>query len=61
MGPDEWPRFEELDRHAQHSQDGRPATFDELLARAPSCGRIAPEKLAKRHARRWRRRRLMPR
>jgi 3-O-methylgallate 3,4-dioxygenase len=53
MGVEDWPRFEELDRRRVHLHpDGRPATFDELLAVAPSSLRaeIAPESLAKRHA-----------
>jgi len=53
VGPDEWPRFEELDRQRKHlHKDGRPATYDELLAIAPPSlpADIAPEKLARRHA-----------
>lgn len=52
-GADEWLRFEELDRRRSHlHKDGRPATYDELLAIAPPSLRaeLAPEKLAKRHA-----------
>jgi hypothetical protein len=52
-GPEDWLRFEELDRRRKHlHKDGRPATFDELLTIAPSSllAEIAPEKLAKRHA-----------
>src|SRR4051794_29876355 len=50
--PDEWPRFEELDRQRKHlHKDGRPATYDELLAIAPSSLRagLAPGRLAERH------------
>jgi 3-O-methylgallate 3,4-dioxygenase len=52
MGPEDWPRFEELDRRRQHLHaDGRPATFDELLATArPSLkDEITSERHAKRH------------
>ena len=53
VGADEWPRFEELDRRRAHlHKDGRPATYDELLAIAPPSLKadIAPERLARRHA-----------
>jgi Catalytic LigB subunit of aromatic ring-opening dioxygenase len=53
VGPDEWPRFEELDRKRAHlHKDGRAATFDELLAIAPASLRteLAPETHTKRHA-----------
>jgi hypothetical protein len=53
VGVDDWLRFEELDRRRAHlHKDGRPATFDELLAVAPPSLRaeLAPEKLTKRHA-----------
>ena len=53
VGPDDWPRFEELDRRRQHlHKNGRRATFDELLAIAPASLRaeLGPEKHAKRHA-----------
>jgi 3-O-methylgallate 3,4-dioxygenase len=53
VGPEDWPRFEELDRRRQHlHKDGRPATFDQLLAVAPPSLRaeLGPEKHAKRHA-----------
>ena len=49
---DEWPLFEQLDRQRSHlHKDGRPATYDELLAVAPPSLRdeLAPEKLARRH------------
>jgi hypothetical protein len=49
---EEWPLFEEIDRQRSHlHKDGRPATYDELLAIAPPSLRaeLAPEKLAKRH------------
>jgi hypothetical protein len=52
LGPEDWPRFEELDRRRQHlHKDGRPATFDALLAAAPSPGvDITPQTHARRHA-----------
>jgi len=53
VGVDDWLRFEELDRRRAHlHKDGRPATYDELLAIAPPSLRaeLAPEKLARRHA-----------
>jgi len=53
VGPEDWPRFEELDRKRKHlHRDGRPATYDELLAIAPSSLRanLVPEKFAERHA-----------
>jgi 3-O-methylgallate 3,4-dioxygenase len=53
LGPEDWPRFEELDRKRQHlHKDGRPATFEELLAVAsPSLqADLAPERHARRHA-----------
>jgi 3-O-methylgallate 3,4-dioxygenase len=49
---EEWPLFEEIDRKRAHlHKDGRPATYDDLLAVAPASLRaeIAPEKLAWRH------------
>lgn len=49
---EEWPLFEEIDRRRAHlHKDGRPATYDDLLAVAPSSleGEIAPQKLARRH------------
>jgi aromatic ring-opening dioxygenase catalytic subunit (LigB family) len=53
VGPEEWPRFEELDRKRPllHT-DGRRATFDELLAVAPPSllAELTPDKHAKRHA-----------
>ena len=53
VGPEEWPRFEELDRKRPllHA-DGRRATYDELLALAPPSlsAELAPEKHAQRHA-----------
>src|SRR5262249_8936323 len=52
MSAEEWPLFEELDRHRAHlHKDGRRATYDDLLAVAPaSMGKeIAPAKLAPRH------------
>ena len=53
VGPEDWPRFEELDRKRAHlHKDGKPATFDELLAVAPPSLRteLVPERHAKRHA-----------
>src|SRR6185437_14863705 len=52
VGPEEWPLFDELDRQRAHlHKDGTRATFDELLAIAPSSLRaeLAPEKHAQRH------------
>lgn len=49
---EEWPLFEEIDRRRAHlHKDGRPATYDDLLAVAPASLRseIAPDKLARRH------------
>jgi hypothetical protein len=53
VGVEDWLRFEELDRRRSHRhKDGRPATYDELLALArPSLqAELAPEKLAERHS-----------
>jgi len=53
VGVDDWLRFEELDRRRAHlHKDGRPATYDELLAVAPPAlqAELAAEKLATRHA-----------
>jgi len=53
VGVDDWPRFEDLDRRRSHlHKDGRPATYDELLAIAPLSlqAELAPKKLARRHA-----------
>ena len=50
---EDWRRFEDLDRRRSHlHKDGRPATYDELLAVAPLSlqAELAPEKLTKRHA-----------
>ena len=50
---EEWPLFEELDRHRPHlHKDGRRATYDELLAVAPPGlpAELAADKLAGRHA-----------
>ncbi len=52
VGADEWPLYIELDRHRPHlHKDGRRATYDELLAVAPSSvqAELAPEKHARRH------------
>ncbi len=49
-GVDDWPRFEELDRRRKHlDKDGRPATYEDLLAVAPKVD-LSPEAHAKRHA-----------
>jgi 3-O-methylgallate 3,4-dioxygenase len=53
VGVEDWRKFEELDRRRAHlHKDGRPATYDDLLAAAPSSVQteLAPEKLARRHA-----------
>ena len=52
MTAEEWPLFVEVDRHRPHQHpDGRPATYDELLAKAPVSLRaeITPDKHAGRH------------
>ena len=52
MSAEEWPLFEELDRHRAHlHKDGRSATYEDLLAVAPASmpAEIAPDKLARRH------------
>ena len=52
MSAEEWPLFEELDRHRAHlHKDGRRATYEDLLAVAPASmeKEIAPDKLARRH------------
>lgn len=52
MSAEEWPLFEELDRHRAHlHKDGRRATYDDLLAVAPASvlAEIAPQKHLKRH------------
>ena len=52
MSAEEWPLFEELDRHRAHlHKDGQRATYDELLSAAPASmlAEIAPEKHIKRH------------
>src|SRR5581483_11446643 len=52
LGPEEWPLFEELDRNRAHlHKDGKRATYDDLLAVAPTSqqAEITPEKHAKRH------------
>lgn len=53
VGVEDWRRFEDIDRRRAHRhKDGRPATYDELLAIAPPSlqAELAAEKLAKRHA-----------
>jgi len=52
MTAEEWPLFEEVDRHRPHQHpDGRAATYDELLVKAPASMRaeITPDKHARRH------------
>jgi 3-O-methylgallate 3,4-dioxygenase len=52
MTAEEWPLFEEVDRHRPHQYpDGRAATYDELLVKAPASLRleITPDKHASRH------------
>jgi hypothetical protein len=52
MTAEEWPLFEEVDRHRAHLHiDGRAATYDDLLAAAPSSvlREITPDKHAQRH------------
>jgi len=53
LEPEDWPRFIELDRVRPHlHKDGRPATYDDLLAIADPRIRaeITPERFATRHA-----------
>ena len=50
---EEWPLFEAIDRRrALLHKDGRPATYEELVAVAPPGlqAELAPEKLSLRHA-----------
>ena len=50
---EDWPLFEAIDRRrALLHKDGRPATYDQLVAIAPPSlqAELAPEKLGKRHA-----------
>ena len=50
---EDWPLFEAIDRRRSLlHKDGRPATYDELVAIAPPSlqAELAPEKLGKRHA-----------
>ncbi len=52
MTAEEWPLFEEVDRHRPHQHpDGQAATYDELLATAPASMRqeITPERHVQRH------------
>jgi len=52
MAVEDWPRFIELDRHRAHRHtDGRPATYDELLAVAPASipSEITVGKMVQRH------------
>src|SRR5215470_11374604 len=52
MSVEEWPLFEELDRHRAHlHKDGRRATYEDLLAVAPASmeEEITADKLARRH------------
>ena len=49
-GVDDWPRFEELDRRRKHlHRDGRPATYEDLLAVASRVD-LSPEAHTRRHA-----------
>jgi 3-O-methylgallate 3,4-dioxygenase len=53
LGPEDWPRFEELDRRRLHLHtDGRPATYDELMAVTPPsrAADITAERHVRRHA-----------
>ena len=53
LGPEDWPRFLELDRVRPHyHKDGRPATYEDLLAIADPAiaAEITPERFATRHA-----------
>jgi 3-O-methylgallate 3,4-dioxygenase len=48
-GVEDWPRFEELDRRRKHlHKDGRPATYEDLLAVAPPVD-LSLEAHARRH------------
>jgi 3-O-methylgallate 3,4-dioxygenase len=52
VGVEEWPLFEELDRRRPHlHKDGRRASYDELLAIAPSSltAELTAERMGKRH------------
>jgi len=52
VGPEEWPLYLDLDlQRAHRHKDGRPATYQDLLAVAPKSvqAEIAPEKHARRH------------
>ena len=52
MTAEEWPLFEEVDRHRPHQHpDGRAATYNELLAKAAASmqAEITPDKHARRH------------
>ena len=52
MTAEEWPLFEEVDRHRAHLHtDGRAATYDDLLAAAPASvqAEITPDKHTRRH------------
>ena len=52
MTAEEWPLFEELDRHRAHLHtDGRVATYDDLLVAAPRSvlAEITPDKHTQRH------------
>src|SRR5258706_16306336 len=53
LGPEDWPRFAELDRVRPHfHKDGRPATYADLLALAEPtiAAEITQERFAARHA-----------
>ena len=52
LAAEDWPLFEELDRRRAHRHtDGRPATYEDLLAVAvPSIqAELVPDKMARRH------------
>src|SRR5262245_30866106 len=52
MSAEEWPLFEELDRHRAHlHKDGRSATYEDLLAVAPDSleKSVTPNELSRRH------------
>ena len=58
MTAEEWPLFEELDRHRAHLHtDGRAATYDDLLAAAPASVQARSRATSTQGvtARRWRR------
>jgi hypothetical protein len=53
LAPEEWPRFAELDRVRPHfHKDGRPATYEDLLALADPAieAELTPARFAAKHA-----------